>query len=417
MLIQGNSPQAKARHIDPEIFEEDRLKLILHNKIDIGFVRIQSVFFSRCSCEPRILFDMITKAEDLNPNTRWQETIWSRASEESLVDHSTQPRLCVATLLPFRDGSPDWEGFENSIGWMLQAGEQYGVELAFVLNADTGFIFQLDEELYAEVIRRFRSAFPNPTIICGTTAIGASGETFQADWYRPHLEIAQGFDDVEVMLMTSQLLNELPTERRRDAYFEILEHVSVPAIVHALEPAFVPWATPFSPWLLHELALHEKVVGGKISTLDEPHFLYWAAMCRDLGLEFSPHSGDDYGIATAIKLGLPLLIGAGVSACPLICAAKKLWTEAPLDTSVYKLFEAIQSLEDAVFRLDENGSAAAYKHSTAHVLKLLGLIESTEIHPACPDRRGEDESERMREALRRPLRVAERLDIPYFSLA
>jgi len=298
---------------------------------------------------------------------------------------------------------------------MLAAGEVYDVELVFVLNADTGYIFQLDETLYAEVIRRFRAAFPEPKIICGATAVGASGDTFQPDWYRPHLEIAQGFDNVEVMIMTSKLLNELPDEARRDAYFEIAEMLTVPGIVHALEPSFVPWATPFSPWLLHELAGHEKFVGGKISTLDEPHFLYWSAMCRDLGLDFAPHSGDDFGIATAIRLGNPLLIGAGVSACPLICAAKQLWTQSPLDTRVYKLFEAFQSLEDAVFRLDEQGSAAAYKHSTAHVLKQLGLIDAAEIHPGCPDRRGDDEAQRMAEALQRPLRIAERLGINLFS--
>lgn len=360
---------------------------------------------------------MITNPADLHPGTPWNETIWAHTPEESLVDHGTRARLCVAALLPFREGEPDWEGFENSIRWMLAAGEAEGVELVFVLNADTGYIFQLDEELYAEVIRRFRASFPETRIICGTTAVGAAGDTFRAEWYRPHLEIAQGFDNVEVMIMTSRLLNQLGDEARRDAYFEILEQVEVPAIVHALEPSFVPWASPFSPWLLHELAGHPKVAGGKISTLDEPHFLYWAAMCRDLGLDFAPHSGDDFGIATAIRLGRPLLIGAGVSACPLICRAKRMWTETPLDTRVYKLFEAFQSLEDAVFRLDEEGSAAAYKHSTAHVLKLLGVIGATEIHPGCPDRRPDDEADRMREALRRPLRVAERLGIESFSLA
>ena len=105
--------------------------------------------------------------------------------------------------------------------------------------------------------------------------------------------------------MTSQALNALDPERRRDAYFKIAEKIEVPALVHALEPAFVPWATPFDPWLLHQLAGHEKFVGGKISTLDEPHFLYWASMCRDLGLDFVPHSGDDFGIASAIRMGLP----------------------------------------------------------------------------------------------------------------
>ncbi|MAS95655.1 MAG: hypothetical protein CMO55_20840 [Verrucomicrobiales bacterium] len=360
---------------------------------------------------------MITDPNELSPDTPWSNTVWAHTPEESLVDHSNNARLCVATLLPFKNQQPDWEGFEKSIAWMQSCADTYGVEIAYVLNADTGYIFNLNEDLYAEVIRRFRSAFPDPTIICGTTAVGATGDTFQADWYRPHLDIAQSFDNVEVMLMTSKLLNELPTEARRDAYFNILENVSVPAIVHALEPSFVPWATPFSPWLLRELANHDKVVGGKISTLDEPHFLYWSAMVKDLGLDFSPHSGDDYGIASAIKLGRALLIGAGVSACPLICAAKKMWTTEPLDTRVYKLFEAFQSLEDAVFRLDSKGSAAAYKHSTAHVLKHLGLIDSTEVHPECPDIRPDDESDRMKEAMLRPLRVAERLGIDLFKLA
>ena len=172
----------------------------------------------------------------------------------------------------------------------------------------------------------------------------------------------------------------------------------------------------FEPWLLHQLANHEKFVGGKISTLDEPHFLYWASMCRDLDLDFTPHSGDDFGISSAIKMGLPLLIGAGVSACPLICAAKKYWHEETFDSRVYKLFEAFQSLEDSVFRLDEKGSAAGYKHSTAEILKMLGVIESAEIHPNCSDLRAGDEAMRMREALLRPMRMAERMNIPHYSL-
>lgn len=375
--------------------------------------------------------DLISNPADLKPDTPWTDTVWAWQSEERLADHTTPARLCVATLLPFKGGEPDWEGFERSIAWMLKCGEHYGVEMAFVLNADTGYIFNLTAELYREVIERFRASFPEPRIICGTTALGPDGEGFDRERYRPQIEIAQSFDNVEVMIMTSRQLNALEDEARRDAYFSIAEMLTVPGIVHALEPSFVPWATPYGPWLLHELANHEKFVGGKISTLDEPHFLYWASMCRGLGLDFAPHSGDDFGIATAIRLGLPLLIGAGVSACPLICAARDAWLcdAAPgkkfptgiggdhFDTRVYKLFEAFQSLEDAVFRLDENGSAAAYKHSTAHVLNLLGLIDSTEVHPACPDRRPDGEGDRMREALARPIRVAQRLGIPYFELA
>jgi dihydrodipicolinate synthase/N-acetylneuraminate lyase len=369
---------------------------------------------------------LIANPQDLIPATNWLDTKWAWTSEESLIDHRTKARLCAAALLPFRNQKPDWEGFIASIAWMQSAANYYGVELVVVLNADTGYIFHLDDALYSEVLRRFRDAFPGAKFIAGVTARGAEKDSaFQPDRYRPLLDIVQQHDNCEVMLMTSKWLSALAPEPKRDAYFAIADWLVRPGIVHALEPAFVPWAKPFEPWLLWQLAQHPKFVGGKISTLDEPHFLYWAAMCRDLQLDFAPHSGDDFGIATAIKLGLPLLIGAAVSGAPLIAAAKDMWLsdDSPqkkyttgsgaFDTRVYKVFEAFQSLEDQVFRLDASMSAAAYKHSTAHVLHELGIIASPESHPECLDLRGSDEAIRMRESLRRPKRVAEMLGIPF----
>jgi dihydrodipicolinate synthase/N-acetylneuraminate lyase len=358
---------------------------------------------------------MIQKAEELQPDTQWSETVWAHSREEDLMNDQSNPRLCVAALLPFKDGQPDWGSFERMLQWMMKCADHFGVEITFVLNADTGYVFNLSMELYEEVINRFRSLYPDASFISGVTAVGASSTAFDASCYHPHLEIAQAHRPCEVMIMTSQALNALAPEKRKDAYFEIAEKIEVPALVHALEPAFVPWATPFDPWLLHQLAGHEKFVGGKISTLDEPHFLYWASMCRDLGLDFVPHSGDDFGIASAIRMGLPLLIGAGVSACPLICAAKKYWRKDDFDSRIYKLFEAIQSLEDSVFRLDDKGSAAGYKHSTAEILQMLGVIDSAEIHPECPDLRAGNERARMQEALIRPLRITERMNIPFYS--
>jgi hypothetical protein len=358
---------------------------------------------------------MISDPSMLNPTTAWRETIWSQTREEELFDHSSNPRLCVAALLPFNKGKPDWGSFERMLAWMDQCADYFGVKITYVLNADTGYLFNLSIELYEEVIRRFRSLYPEASFICGVTAVDASPSEFRTSCYHPHLEIAQSHAPCEVMIMTSQALNALGPEKRRDAYFEIAEKIEVPALVHALEPAFVPWASPFEPWLFHQLAGHEKFVGGKISTLDEPHFLYWASMCQDLDLDFVPHSGDDFGIASAIRMGLPLLIGAGVSACPLICAAKKYWRGEDFDSRVYKLFESFQSLEDTVFRLDSKGSAAGYKHSTAEILKRFGIIDAAEIHPDCSDLRDGDEQERILEALIRPMRMAERMNIPFYS--
>lgn len=368
----------------------------------------------------------IETTEQLTPQTLWLDTKWAWTCEESLIDHTTKSRLCAAALLPFYNQKPDWGGFVASIRWMQDAADHYGVELVPVLNADTGYIFDMDDMLYAEVLLRFRAEFPTTKFIAGVTARGAQDDSsFKAERYRPLVDIVQQHENCEVMLMTSKWLSALDPEPCRDAYYEIAEWLIRPGIVHALEPAFVPWAKPFGPWLLWQLAKHPKFVGGKISTLDEPHFLYWAAMCRDLQLDFATHSGDDFGIATAIKLGLPLLIGAAVSGAPLICAAKDMWLNddsqqkkfqtgtGRFDTRVYKVFEAFQSLEDLVFRLDEKMSASAYKHSTAHVLHELGIIASPEAHPACKDLRGSDEAVRMSEALRRPKRVADRLGIPF----
>lgn len=365
--------------------------------------------------------DLIADPAELRPDSGWAETKWAWTGEEELADHAARPRLCVAALLPFQEGQPDWAGFVRCVQWMREAAAHFDVEIVFVLNADTGYIFDLDEAKYAEVLRRFRAEFPEQRFIAGVTARGAEADAgFQAARYRPLLELAQAHENCEVMLMTSRHLAGLDPERRRDAYFEIAEFLTRPALVHALEPAFVPWARPFEPWLLHQLALHPRFIGGKVSTLTEPHFLYWAAMARDLALDFVPHSGDDFGLATAIKMGLPLLVGAGASAAPLLCAAIAMWRRdaaGRFDTRVYKVFEAIQSFEDLVFRLDGKGSAAAYKHSTAHVLHLLGLLDAPEAHPACRDLRGADEPARMREALERPLRMAREANIPGFRLS
>ena len=91
---------------------------------------------------------MISHPSELTPTTTWQETIWSHTSEAALSVHTNTPRLCVATLLPFKDGKPDWAGFERSVQWMIDCGKAFGIEVVFVLNADTGFIFNLSTELY-----------------------------------------------------------------------------------------------------------------------------------------------------------------------------------------------------------------------------------------------------------------------------
>jgi len=95
------------------------------------------------------------------------------------------------------------------------------------------------------------------------------------------MDIVQQHENCEVMIMTSRLLNVLDPERRRDAYFQIGEHLD-PAR-HActqLEPAFVPWATPHEPRAVDQLAQHPKfVVRASVSARRTSRTSYRAAAC------------------------------------------------------------------------------------------------------------------------------------------
>ena len=91
---------------------------------------------------------MIQKAEELQPDTQWSETVWAHSREEDLMNDQSNPRLCVAALLPFKDGQPDWGSFERMLQWMMKCADHFGVEITFVLNADTGYVFNLSMELY-----------------------------------------------------------------------------------------------------------------------------------------------------------------------------------------------------------------------------------------------------------------------------
>src|SRR5204863_203648 len=89
---------------------------------------------SASGCPSRISFNstttmkpLISKPEDLTPQTPWLDTKWAWTSEEELVDHQSTARLCAAALLPFREQKPDWEGFIASIRWMQAAADYYGV--------------------------------------------------------------------------------------------------------------------------------------------------------------------------------------------------------------------------------------------------------------------------------------------------
>ena len=97
---------------------------------------------------------LITKPEELAPNDHLarKPSGPGPARKNSSITR-TKARLCAAALLPVSRWAAGLGRLRRE--HPLDAGRRgsiYGVELVPVLNADTGYIFDLDDALYAEVL-------------------------------------------------------------------------------------------------------------------------------------------------------------------------------------------------------------------------------------------------------------------------
>ena len=98
---------------------------------------------------------------------------------------------------------------------MSELADHFGVEIVFVLNADTGYVFNLSDEFVRGSDRSFPgSLYPQASFISGVTAVGASPTDFRASCYHPHLEIAQAHGPCEVMIQPPKL--STPWDPKKD---------------------------------------------------------------------------------------------------------------------------------------------------------------------------------------------------------
>jgi dihydrodipicolinate synthase/N-acetylneuraminate lyase len=201
------------------------------------------------------------------------------------------------------------------------------------------------------------------------------------------------------MLMQCKALTDLEGDALVAAYGTLTALLPHPVIIHELPRVFAPaFGRLYTPYEYAHLMKLRNVVGGKVSSLYEPGYLWRQAMARDLGLP-APFSGDDYAVGEAMRCGGNLLLGAGCVVPGLYRALIEMWTSG--DNRFHKLLNAVQALANVQFRADRNNYVGAYKHSTACLLKLLEVIPSAGVPPGCADcdRRPADEEERMNEAL------------------
>ena len=130
---------------------------------------------------------------------------------------------------------------------------------------------------------------------------------------------------------------------------------------------------------VREIMQIPQIKGMKHSSLDRVLELERLALRDRLRPEFQIFSGNDLGI-DMIEYGSNYLLGLAAFSPAKFAERDRLWETG--DPRYFALADALQHLGNVAFR----PPVAAYKHSAAIFLHLLGKIPTNQTHPQSPTR-------------------------------
>lgn len=315
---------------------------------------------------------------NITPTTKW--------SDFDIAPYYGAPRpvpenfpLYCAAYLPFKNEQIDWPSFRKVIQRIVNAG---GIP---VINADTGFSFLLTEEQKVEVVKFARREFPNQLLCVGVTVTGDEGKTFHAGAYQRVINDVEIDDKIEIMVMISPGLVALEGDELIAAYESLKMHHG---IVHELTSQFVPFGRQFTPYELHGILSLPQYKAVKTSELFGKAIAPRMAMKELTGVDASILSGVDYKISEAYCIADGILMGAMVLFPRVYRALLELRRAGVSDLSKMDQFEEVMIHVQAITNLQFMPNVAHgtfdvgnYRHLTAILLKLLGVIDSEEQPP------------------------------------
>ncbi len=274
-----------------------------------------------------------------------------------------------ATLLPFREGRPDWDAFTAHVARTGGAG------LDVAVNMDTGFGDLLDDAARGEVLDATRSALGSGVPFYAGAFSGGDGDPHSG--YRRSIRAIEKRGAVPVIVQCVAM-HGLGAADKAAFYARILDGVER-AVAFELGPVFAPHGEIWDDETFARVLELPMLVGAKHSSLDRATELRRLAARDRARPEFRIYTGNDLAI-DMVAYGSDYLLGLSTFAPEDFAARDQLLATG--DSGFLVQNDALQHLGNVGFR----EPVPAYKHSAAMFLHLTGRLASAEIHPLAPRR-------------------------------
>lgn len=280
-------------------------------------------------------------------------------------------RGIAAALLPFEpDGRIAVTAFQKHLVATHEAG------LTNAVNMDTGYVNYLTQAERLQVLRWSREALGEGiSFVAGAYIEDLDGDLVSL--YRRQMDQIVTHGGTPILFQTARLHHKDRHEKLKvyravcSGYREVL--------AFELSPVFAANGEMFDDEVVRGLLDIPELVGMKHSSLDRLKEFQRLRLRDAVRSDFRIYTGNDLGI-NMIEYGSDYLLGLATFAPDKFAERDRLWTAG--DPSYYVLSDALQHLGNVAFR----APVAAYKHSAAVFLRLLGKTPSDRTHPRAPVR-------------------------------
>ena len=280
-------------------------------------------------------------------------------------------RGIAATLLPFEpDGRIAVAAFQKHLVATHKAG------LTNAVNMDTGYVNYLTQAERLQVLRWTREALGKDI----SFVAGAYIEDLDGDFvslYRSQMDQIVAHGGTPILFQTARL-HDKDREEKLKVYRAVCSGYRE-VLAFELSPVFAANGEIFDDEVVRGLLDIPELVGMKHSSLDRLKEFQRLRLRDAVRPDFRIYTGNDLGI-NMIEYGSDYLLGLATFAPEKFAERDHLWATG--DPAYYALSDALQHLGNVAFR----APVAAYKHSAAVFLRLLGKIPSDRAHPRAPVR-------------------------------
>lgn len=301
---------------------------------------------------------------------------------------STNTALCLAedlltphrkitgvssVLLPFKDGSGtvDWQGFENQVVRIYEAG------LFPAVNMDAGFVNLINDDLREEVLQRTQSLASGRFFVAGAFVDDQPGANFNLDAYQRAVTDIAHFGGVPVLFQSFGL-----TEQSDDDIIDSYRRISWACdnfIACEIGSMFAPAGKIYSLDVYRELLAIGPCTGAQHCSLERYDEWERLALRNEIRPDFKVFTGNDLTI-DMVRYGSDYLLGLSTFAPDIFALRDHYWEQG--NDRFYQLNDLLQNLGAFGFR----DPTSAYKHTAAMILKMQGIIDCDSTHPDSPKR-------------------------------